>query len=137
MGSRTIASAAAALAIGLAAGVARGSPEDAFGFGVRSMGLGATGAASAEGYEAVYDNPALLSLARSKALSLGALGAMFDLHAGGERLSYEALRGSLIGATLPIPFGGALENRIAIGLGFFAPFDLVVRGRILYPETPQ
>jgi long-chain fatty acid transport protein len=30
-----------------------------------------------------------------------------------------------------------LKDRIAIGLGFFTPTDLVVRGRILYPEKAQ
>jgi long-chain fatty acid transport protein len=53
------------------------------------------------------------------------------------RLSYPPLRGGVIGATLPIPFGGVLKDRVALGLGFFTPFDVVVRGRILYPETPQ
>jgi long-chain fatty acid transport protein len=43
----------------------------------------------------------------------------------------------LIGAAVPLPFGGILRDRVAIGLGFFTPFDRIVRGRILYPETPQ
>jgi len=38
---------------------------------------------------------------------------------------------------LPVPFAGALADRVTIGLGFFTPFDLIVRGRILYPETPK
>jgi long-chain fatty acid transport protein len=112
------------------------SPEDVFGFGVRSAGLGATGAASAEGYEAVYGNPALLSLARRRELSVGLMGATFHLRAGAA-LPYEPLRGALIGAAVPLPFGGVLRERVAIGLGFFTPFDRVVRGRILYPEKPQ
>ncbi|WP_437942327.1 OmpP1/FadL family transporter [Sorangium sp. So ce341] len=119
------------------AGAARASPEDVLGFGARASAMGATGAAVAEGYEAVYANPALLSLSRERRLTLGLEGAIFDLRAGGRRLSYPPLRGSLIGATVPIPFGGALADRVTIGLGFFAPFDVVVRGRILYPETPQ
>lgn len=119
------------------AGAAQASPEDVLGFGARASAMGATGAAVAEGYEAVYANPALLSLSRERRLTLGLAGAIFDLRAGGRRLSYAPLRGSLIGATVPIPFGGALADRVTIGLGFFAPFDVVVRGRILYPETPQ
>lgn len=118
------------------AGSALASPQDVFGFGPRSVAMGATGAADAEGFGAVWGNPALLSLARERELSLGFFGAHFDLHAG-RRLSYDGLRGSLIGAVVPVPFGGVLANRVAIGLGFFTPFDLVVRGRILYPETPQ
>ena len=142
--------AGAALAgLGASARPAAASPEDVFGYGARSAAMGATGAAVSEGYEAVYGNPALLSTARERRLTLGMIGAIFDLsagadraggsasHAGDRRLSYDPLRGGLIGATLPVPFGGALADRVVIGLGFFTPFDLIVRGRILYPETPQ
>jgi long-chain fatty acid transport protein len=148
------ASLCAAAAIAAASSAARASPEDVFGYGARASALGATGAADGEGYEAVHANPALLSLARDRRLTLGMLAAIFDLQAGGlgaerglsarspqastdRRLSYPPLRGGVIGATLPIPFGGVLKDRITLGLGFFTPFDVVVRGRILYPETPQ
>jgi long-chain fatty acid transport protein len=127
---------ALAAALGLGGRVAAASPEDVFGFGARSSALGATGAASAEGYEAVYSNPALLSLARARQLVIGYQTAAFDLHARSQ-LSYDALHGSTIGAVIPVPFGGFLKNRIALGLGFFTPMDLIVRGRILYPEVPQ
>jgi long-chain fatty acid transport protein len=36
-----------------------------------------------------------------------------------------------------VPFEGVLKDRVALGVGFFTPFDLVVRGRILYGDTPQ
>ena len=36
----------------------------------------------------------------------------------------------------PAPLRRLLKDRIALGVGFFTPFDLVVRGRILYPERP-
>jgi long-subunit fatty acid transport protein len=133
---RSLPALALAGALGLCAPAADASPEDIFGFGPRSSALGATGAASADGYEAVYGNPALLSLARARQLTVGFSSAVFDVQAK-TRLSYDPLRGSIIGAVLPVPFGGFLKDRIAIGLGFFTPFDLVVRGRILYPEIPQ
>ena len=50
----------------LAASTVHASPEDLFGYGGRSQGMGATGAASAEGYEAAYANPALLSRMRER-----------------------------------------------------------------------
>jgi long-subunit fatty acid transport protein len=115
----------------------RASPEDVIGFGARSTAMGGTGAATAEGYEAVYGNPALLAETHGRELTLGFVGAAFDLRAGAERLSSAPLHGTLIGATVPVPFGGVLADRIVIGLGFFSPTDVVVRGRILYPETPQ
>lgn len=134
--ARSASALAIAAAIGLGAHPAQASPEDVFGFGARSSALGGTAATDPGTYEAVYGNPALLSQARRIEITAGALGATFNLLAG-KKISYEPLRGSMIGATLPIPFGGVLKDRIAIGLGFFTPFDLVVRGRILYPETPQ
>lgn len=134
--ARLLPALAISAALGLGARGAAASPEDVFGFGPRSSALGATGAADAEGYEAVYGNPALLSLARSRGLSVGVAAALFDLRARG-RISYEPLHGSVIGAVLPLPFGGVLRDRLAIGLGFFTPFDLIVRGRILYPERLQ
>jgi long-chain fatty acid transport protein len=127
---------ALAAAIALGAGRAAASPEDVLGFGPRASALGATGAADAQGYESVYGNPALLSLARRRELSLGVQSALFDLH-GPSKVAYAPMHGSIIGAVLPVPFGGILQDRIALGLGFFTPFDLVVRGRILYPERPQ
>jgi len=123
-------------AIALGAGRAEASPEDVIGFGPRASALGATGAADAQGYESVYGNPALLSLARRRELALGVQSALFDLR-GPSKVAYGPLHGSVIGAVLPVPFGGILQDRIAIGLGFFTPFDLVVRGKILYPERPQ
>jgi long-chain fatty acid transport protein len=47
------------------------------------------------------------------------------------------MKGTLIGAVLPVPFGGVLQQRVALGFGFFTPTDVVVRGRVLYPEVPQ
>jgi long-chain fatty acid transport protein len=121
----------------LIASTAHASPEDLFGYGARSQGMGATGAASAEGYEAAYANPALLSRMRVRKLSLGLQGATFALDAGGDRLSYARAKGTVIGVDLPVPFGGVLEDRVGLGLAFYTPTDVVVRGKILYPETPQ
>lgn len=130
----------AAAALALLPGAAAASPQDVLGYGARTPALGATGAALAEGYEAVYANPALLSLARARRLTLGMTAATFDLRAGpdgDQRLPYGPLRGGTIGAVLPVPFGGVLADRVTLGLGFFTPFDVVVRGRILLPERPQ
>jgi len=112
------------------------SPEDVLGFGARSSALAGTGTASAEGYEAVYANPALLPYARDTKLTLGFEGAYFDLRANGE-IPSDRLAGSIIGAVLPIPLPGVMKDRITLGVGFFTPFNLVVRGRILYPEVKQ
>ncbi len=126
----------AVLFVSAGARTAHASPEDVFGYGPRTMATGGGGAAMGRGFEAVWGNPALLSESRERELDLGFLGARFDLRAP-DRIDYYPLAGSFIGAVLPVPFGGVLKDRVTLGLGFFTPFDVIVRGRILYPETKQ
>jgi long-subunit fatty acid transport protein len=104
--------------------------------------MGNTGVAIGRGVDTVYGNPALLSASHQLELQLGIMGASFDLHAEGPGIvsplvPYSALRANTIGGLLPLPFGGALEDRVTLGFGFLTPFDVVVRGRILYPEKAQ
>lgn len=114
------------------------SPQDVFGYGSRSTAMGATGAAIGEGAETTYQNPALLSLGRSRELTLGFQGANLSLHADPiGKIPVSSAKGTLIGAQLPLPFKGRFENRVALGLAFYTPTDVVVRGRVLYPDTPQ
>ena len=117
------------------------SPEDLFGYGPRSPAMGGTGVAFSDSFEAAYTNPALLAGLREKRLTFGVIGASFDLHADGAgepgKVSYEQAKGVAIGVDLPIPFGGFLNDRIGEGAAFYTPTDALVRGRILYPETPE
>lgn len=103
--------------------------------------MGGTGAAIGSGFDTVHANPALLSLSRRRELNLGFQSAYFALRmsgpSGSQQLPAEPLRGALIGATLPIPFGGILEDRVTLGAGFFTPADVIVRGTMLQPERPQ
>lgn len=121
--------------------LAQASPEDLFGWGPRSPAMGGTGAASSSGADAAYTNPALLSRVHHNLLTLGFQGATFDLHADGTglpgRISTLPARGLVVGAEVPIPFGGILKDRIATGMAFYTPSDALVRGRILYSETPE
>src|SRR5262249_41665661 len=117
------------------------SPEDVFGYGSRSPAMGGTGAAWSTGFEAAYTNPALLSLLRDQKLSLGVQGGGFHPNASGAGLPghipYEGIHGLSIGAEVPIPLGGFLRDRIGAALAVYTPSDVIVRGRLLYPETPQ
>jgi long-chain fatty acid transport protein len=125
----------------LVAGTSHATPEDLFGYGPSSQAMGMTGAAIGRGFETVYTNPALLSESRDRRISLGFQTADYALHADGDNapgdIDADSMKGVIIGATLPLGFGGALKDRITLGIGFFTPTDLVVRGRILYPEKPQ
>jgi long-chain fatty acid transport protein len=112
-----------------------------FGYGPRSIAMGATGAAIGSGAETTWSNPALLSLGRQRELTLGFQAASVAVRATGPGmpgdLHPDAMRGTLIAASLPIPLEGLLRDRIALGLAFYSPTNVVVRGRVLYPETPQ
>jgi long-chain fatty acid transport protein len=121
---------------------AHASPEDLFGYGPRGAAMGGTGAASASGFEAAYSNPALLSRLRERKLTLGYGAGTFGLSYGPEggatvRKDAEAMRGLFIGVDLPLPFAGVLKDRLGLGLAFYTPSSLIVRGRLLYPEKPQ
>lgn len=128
-------------AVALVAGVARASPEDLYGYGGVGPALGGTGAAHASGYDAAFANPALASRLRRYKLTLGFQGGAFDLHAdeagAGGRVPALPMRGMVIGGDVPLPFGGPLRDRVGVALAFYTPTDVLVRGRILYPEVPD
>ena len=131
----------AGVAIALWCGRASASPEDLFGYGARTSAMGATGTAHAEGYETAWHNPALASGIRAPKLTLGYSGGVLRLDASGQglpgRTSNDPITGTTIGAEIPIPLGGVLRQRIGIALAFYEPTDVVVRGRVLYPEKTQ
>ena len=117
-----------AVAVALAwASTADASPEDLFGWGPRSPAMGGTGAAASYGADATYTNPALLSLVHHNVLTLGYSGATFNLHADGGglpgRVSVIPAKGFVVGAEVPIPFGGMLKDRVAVGMAFYTPTD--------------
>ncbi len=129
------------IAVTLVSSRAAASPEDLFGYGARSSAMGATGTATSSDFEAAYTNPALLSRIAVAKLSLGIMGATFDEVAKGDglpgRIEDRGAQGLDVGADLPLPFSGILAHRVSGALAFYTPSDVVVRGRILYPETPQ
>ncbi len=116
---------------------ARASPQDLFGYGLRHAAMAGTGSSYASDYGAVHANPAGISRVRARALTLGYAATGFELRRDGAPHSADPGRATLIGVAFPVPFGGALRDRVALALGFFTPTDVVVRGRILRPDTPQ
>jgi len=112
--------------------VAAASPEDLFGYGARTNAMGATGTAHADGGDAAWHNPALFSLARQSALSFGFQDAVYSLP-----VDAEAARGVTLNGAVPLRFGGILRDRFGFGFGVYTPSNVVVRGRVLYPEKPQ
>jgi hypothetical protein len=132
---------ACAIASALASSTASASPEDLFGYGARSSAMGSTGTAFAGGYESAWHNPALACDVGRPKLTLGYTGGLLRLDARGAglpgRTGSTPIAGTTIGAELPLPLGGALAHRVGIALAFYEPTDVVVRGRVLYPEKTQ
>jgi long-chain fatty acid transport protein len=120
---------------------ANASPADLYGFGPRGQSMAGMGAAIGRGFETTYGNPALLSFTHQRELSIGWQSVAFALNADGPNapgdLSDEGVAGTFIGAVLPIPFGGFLEDRVTLGVGVFTPSALIARARVLYPERAQ
>ncbi len=132
----------AALLLALLAGllappVAHATPQDLYGFGGRSPGLGMTGVSFVCDWEAVYLNPANLGGARNRRLAFSASASVYDLHVDGERFPLEAARGTTIGFQLPLPFGDVLEDRLVLGGGFYTPTNVLLRGDVSYADVPQ
>jgi long-chain fatty acid transport protein len=113
---------------------AQASPLELFGFGGRSPALAATGAATAEGFDATYLNPAGLADVRGKRLSAGTLFGTFALD-GIDRPVDDAV-GIEIGGALAVPFGGWLKDRVGFGLGLYIPTQDLNRARVPTPGTP-
>ena len=116
---------------------AHATPQDLYGFGVRSPGLAMTGVSFTNNWEGVYLNPAGLGAARRRAISFGFQAAAYDLQLDGDRYPLESARGSTIGFHLPLPFGDFLEDRLVLGGGFYTPANVLLRGEVAFPEIAQ
>jgi long-chain fatty acid transport protein len=121
----------------LVAGSALASEPEMFGMGTRSGGLAGMGAADSEGWEATYLNPAGVVGPKRRRLTVGYVGARYHLSLDGAPRDVQSTDGILIGADLPIPFGGVLRDRVAIGLGFYFPVGLINRARDGFPDEPR
>lgn len=69
----------------------------------------------------MYYNPAALAFGEQLAFTLGYQRAALSLEVNGEPWSALDAPGLDIGFGIPIPFGGVLEDRIALGLAFVVP----------------
>ncbi|MDW8281391.1 MAG: hypothetical protein RMK29_06740 [Myxococcales bacterium] len=106
------------------------------GLGTRSPALAGTGASFLRGYEATYTNPAGLA-GTSRRLTLGTVLGAYRTTLDGHPYAIEPTAGLLIGATLPLPLGGVLRDRLALGLGFYLPVGLINRARLPAAEVPR
>ncbi len=135
---RALSRAACVLALLLAVPcAAHASPQDLFGFGGRTTAMAMTGSSYAEGYEAVFANPAGLAMSRRRQLNLGFHAAGYRLRINGQESPLEPARGMTIGFTLPLPFGDVLKDWLVFGGAFFTPASAMLIGDVRYPTVPQ
>lgn len=103
------------------------SPLELFGFGARSPGLAGGGVADANDYSSVYTNPAGLARVRHKGLAIGTAATRFRLAVNNRRKDIDNGTALIFGGAVPIPLGGALSERVVLGLGFHIPNQALVR----------
>jgi long-chain fatty acid transport protein len=113
------------------------SSEDLFGQGAAAPAFAGGGAALVRGAAAVHANPALLDLRRERSLTFGFEFHLFDATLDHRDHVIDPVRGAIIGVTLPLPFLGVLRDRLTLGMSFFVPAQVVVRGDILFSDDPQ
>jgi long-chain fatty acid transport protein len=126
-----------ALVVGGVASVGKASEPEMMGMGARGAAMAGTGVADAEGYDATYTNPAGIVGPTRRRLTIGWMYGGYRLRLDGADHPVDATQGLILGAALPVPFGGVLRDRVAIGLGFYFPFGLINRARAPFPETPR
>ena len=110
---------------------AEASVLDLFGYGVAGASMANTRHTTAEGHEAVYYNPANLVDATRPSFALGYQRADFWMRVNDERSDVLAAPSLVIGFGVPLPFGGWLQDRLALGMGFILP-----QTSILIADTP-
>ena len=116
---------------------AHGSALDLFGYGARGAALGGAIATSARGHSAVYYNPAALTLATAPSFSIAYQHASFDLSINGSNHPTQSSPALILGFGIPLPFGGALANRISLGFGFVLPQGAILLARTAKPSEPS
>lgn len=115
---------------------AHGSPAEVFGFGSRSAGLAGATAAATSDFSAGYYNPGGLGFGRGKHVSFGVLGAASNLQINDRRTDLAEPFGVVFGASAPAPLGGALTDRIIVGIGLYLLPKTVVRVIARRPDEP-
>src|SRR5688572_12297031 len=111
----------------LAARPAAASPLEMFGAGGRSPALAGAGAASVDDFDSLYVNPAGLAAVAGKRLHTGFLFGSFQLD-NVDRPAEDAV-GLSAGIALRLKLGGALRDRVSVGIGMLSPPTVVTRLR--------
>lgn len=116
---------------------AHASAPDLFGYGARSQALAGATVSDTRGHAAVYANPAGLAFERQTSVALGYQFTTLDLTLDGQAADARDATATMIGFDLPLPLGGWLEDRLALGAGFVIPTNSVLVADIPRPGDPD
>lgn len=94
-------------------------------------------ASTSQGHGSVYYNPARLAFDSAPSFSIGYASGEFDLRIDGEEVDVRSAPALTLGLSLPLPFLGWLEDRIALGLALVLPQTSVLIADIPPPTTPS
>lgn len=136
MRARSLPPTAALLLTTLTAAPAGASAPDLFGYGARGQALAGATISDPTGHAAVYYNPAALAFERRPGIAVGYQFATFDLRIDDTPHAARDATATVIGFDLPLPLGGALADRIALGGGFVIPTNSVLIADIPRPGDP-
>ncbi len=125
------------IAAALLTPAAHASAPELFGYGARAQGLAGAVVSDARGHGAVHANPAGLAFEAAPGVAVGYQYATFDLTLDGASHAARDATATLIGFDLPLPLGGPLAERIALGGGFVIPTNSVLVADIPRPGAPQ
>src|SRR5262249_19283419 len=107
---------------------ASASTPDVFGFGSESTSLAGAVTACAADFSAAFYNPAGLALAGSaRSVAFGVTGYTSQLAIRGQHQTIRDPLGFELGVRAPVPLGGELRERIAIGFALHMLPDQIVR----------
>src|SRR5215510_8063890 len=135
--ARPLAGAYLALAVALSGGVrsAAASTADVFGLGSEATALAGAVAARATDFSAAFYNPAGLALGSGgPEVAFGFSGYASRLAVRGQRAGISDPVALELGIRLPIPFGGALAGRVALGFALHMLPDQIVH---IVAHTPE
>ncbi len=113
------------------------SAPDLFGHGARAQALGGIGVSTPRRHNAVYYNPGALTLAKKPAFSLGYQHSRYQLEINGTDTRTGPSQATMIGMVLPLPLGGPLKQRLALGAAFFIPTASVLVADVPAPGLPR
>lgn len=116
--------------------IAEASAPDLFGYGARGQALAGATISSPEGHAAVYYNPAALAFDTTPSIAIGYQFATLDLTLDGAEHPARDATATMIGFDLPLPLGGVMAERIALGAAFVIPTNSVLVADIPRPGDP-